>query len=186
MEIIISCSRSVSLQIAQEYTGQQRHVCYLIPWFKEILSFNTHYNEQTVGDIVSGKTFKNKNAGMTAVCNTGNDYNWTGHDLAMANLYGFGRLSFDINLSSEDIASEWIKLYLANALGKESFEKIGGPAILEIVRDILMNSWPTYEKYNAPLGIGWMVCPNHHYGPEGFDGKGHGGEGVQGASAGGR
>lgn len=156
----------LEVQIAQEYTGQQRHVCYLIPWFKEILSFNTHYNEQTVGDIVSGKTFKNKNAGMTAVCNTGNDYNWTGHDLAMANLYGFGRLSFDINLSSEDIASEWIKLYLANALGKESFEKIGGPAILEIVRDILMNSWPTYEKYNAPLGIGWMVCPNHHYGPD--------------------
>ena len=26
-------------------------------------------------------------------------------------------------------------------------------------------SWPTYEKYTAPLGIGWMVNPGHHYGP---------------------
>ena len=23
----------VEFQIAQEYTGQQRHVCYLMPWF---------------------------------------------------------------------------------------------------------------------------------------------------------
>ena len=28
-----------------------------------------------------------------------------------------------------------------------------------------MQSWPTYEKYNAPLGVGWMVNPNYHYGP---------------------
>ena len=28
-----------------------------------------------------------------------------------------------------------------------------------------MMSWPAYEKYTAPLGIGWMVNPNHHYGP---------------------
>ena len=28
-----------------------------------------------------------------------------------------------------------------------------------------MMSWPAYEKYNAPLGIGWMCNPSHHYGP---------------------
>ena len=28
-----------------------------------------------------------------------------------------------------------------------------------------MRSWPAYEKYTAPLGIGWMVSPNQHYGP---------------------
>jgi len=26
-------------------------------------------------------------------------------------------------------------------------------------------SWETYEKYTSPLGIGWMVNPSHHYGP---------------------
>jgi alpha-glucuronidase len=26
-------------------------------------------------------------------------------------------------------------------------------------------SWRTYEKYTAPLGVGFMVQPGHHYGP---------------------
>lgn len=159
-------NQMLEVQIAQEYTGQQRHVCYLIPWFKEILSFNTHLKEASVGEIVGGKTFGNKNCGIAAVCNTGDDDNWTGHDLAMANLYGFGRLSFDTSLSSETIASEWIRLYLANALGKDSLEKRKGDFVEKVVSDILMQSWPTYEKYNAPLGIGWMVSPGYHYGPD--------------------
>lgn len=159
-------NQMLEVQIAQEYTGQQRHVCYLIPWFKEILSFNTHLNDATVEDIVGGKAFGNKNSGMAAVCNTGDDYNWTGHDLAMANLYGFGRLSFDTSLSSEEIAKEWIRLYLAESLGEAGFNKIKGNEIEKVVTDILMMSWPTYEKYNAPLGIGWMVSPNCHYGPD--------------------
>jgi len=28
-----------------------------------------------------------------------------------------------------------------------------------------MISWQAYEKYTSPLGIGWMVNPGHHYGP---------------------
>ena len=31
---------------------------------------------------------------------------------------------------------------------------------------ILMMSWPAYEKYTSPLGIGWMVVPGTHYGPD--------------------
>lgn len=34
------------------------------------------------------------------------------------------------------------------------------------VKDILMDSWEAYEKYTSPLGIGWMVSPGHHYGPD--------------------
>ena len=30
-------------------------------------------------------------------------------------------------------------------------------------------SWRTYEQYTAPLGVGFMVQPGHHYGP-GVDG----------------
>jgi len=29
-----------------------------------------------------------------------------------------------------------------------------------------MRSWPVYEKYTSPLGIGWMVVPHYHYGPD--------------------
>ena len=89
-------NQMLEVQIAQEYTGQQRHVCYLIPMFKEVLAFRTYAakTDDTVMDIVSGKTFGQTTCGMAAVANTGNDENWTGHDLAAANLYGFGRLAW--------------------------------------------------------------------------------------------
>jgi alpha-glucuronidase len=135
-------------QIAQEYTGQQRHVCYLIDWFRQVLDTRmyTGAEKDTVGDIVCG---------VTAVSNTGDDFNWTGHDLAGANLYGFGRLAWDTSLSAERIAREWICMYY----GRDE-------ELSDTVCDILMRSWPVYEKYNAPLGIGWMCTPGYHYGPD--------------------
>ena len=150
----------IEFQIAQEYTGQQRHVCYLIPWFKEVLDFETYAkgekpDNSKVVDVVTGKTFDYKLNGMCAVTNTGNDENWTGHDLAAANLYGFGRLAFNPELSSEEIAEEWIKLTFGD-----------DEQVVSNIRKILMMSWPAYEKYSAPLGIGWMVKPGIHYGPD--------------------
>lgn len=149
-------NQMLEVQIAQEYTGQQRHVCYLIPMFREVLAFKTYCapEKDTVGEIASGKTHGRINCGMAAVANTGNDSNWTGHDLAAANWYGFGRLSFDLSLTSEEIAREWATLTFGN-----------DPQVLAVVENILMGSWKTYEKYTSPLGIGWMVNPNHHYGP---------------------
>ena len=149
-------NQMLEVQIAQEYTGQQRHVCYLIPMFKEVLAFRTYAakTDDTVMDIVSGKTFGQTTCGMAAVANTGNDENWTGHDLAAANLYGFGRLAFTPSATAEELAKEWI----VRTFGKDQ-------EVREVLLFILMNSWKAYEMYNAPLGIGWMVNPNFHYGP---------------------
>lgn len=149
-------NQMLEVQLAQEYTGQQRHICYLIPMFKQILDFKTYVREDkdTIADIVSGCTFSQKNCGMAAVANTGNDANWTGHDLAAANLYGFGRLAFEPDLSAEEIAEEWIRL----TYGRDKETE-------ETLLFMLMSSWPAYEKYTSPLGIGWMVNPGHHYGP---------------------
>ncbi len=149
-------NQMLEVQIAQEYTGQQRHLCYLIPMFQEILKFRTYVKEEndTVSDIVSGKTFGQHNCGIAAVANTGNDENWTGHDMAAANFYGFGRLAFDTKLTAEEIAGEWI----AMTYGRDG-------QVMETLTDLLMRSWPAYEKYTCPLGIGWMVNPNFHYGP---------------------
>lgn len=146
----------LEVQTAQEYTGQQKHVCYLIPMFKEVLNFRTCCQEEddTVADIVSGRAFGQERCGMTTVINTGDDENWTGHDLAAANFYGYGRLAFEPKLSAEEIAEEWCAL----TFGRDQ-------EIKNTVVKILMGSWPTYEKYTSPLGIGWMVQPNHHYGP---------------------
>lgn len=149
-------NQMLEVQIAQEYTGQQIDLCYLIPMFKEVLSFKTYCKEKndTVADIISGRTFGNRNAGFAAVCNTGNDANWTGNDLAAANLYGFGRLAFDMTLSAEQIANEWIRLTFGN-----------DAKVVDTLTKLLCNSRAIYEKYTAPLGIGWMVNPSFHYGP---------------------
>lgn len=147
----------IEFQIAQEYTGQQKDLCFLIPQFKEVLDFRTYCTEtkDTVKEIVTGRTYSNKLSGMVAVSNTGDDPNWTGHDLAAANLYGYARLAFNPELSAEEIADEWVKL----TFGTDS------DVVTNITKMLLM-SWRTYEKYTSPLGIGWMISPGHHYGPD--------------------
>lgn len=146
----------MEFQVAQEYTGQQKHVCYLVPQWKEILEFDTHANGEgtKVKSVVDGSQFQNKYAGIAAVSNIGNDYNWTGHTLAQANLYGYGRLIWNPDHSSDELLNEWVRLTFGNQ-----------PDVVETVTKMLENSWEIYENYTAPLGVGWMVNPGHHYGP---------------------
>ncbi len=150
-------NQMMEVQIAQEYTGHQIDVCYLMPMFKEILEFRTYRDKEndTVADIVSGGfgEHRNLNMGIAAVINTGNDLNWTGNVLAAANLYGFGRLAFQNSLSAEEIAEEWIRMTLSNKA-----------EVVEKVLSILLPSREVYERYTSPLGIGWMVTPHVHYG----------------------
>lgn len=145
----------LEVQIAQEYTGQQIDLCYLLPMWREILDFDTFAEGEgsTVLNIVKGLTYGQKLCGMAAVINTGNDYNWTGNDLAAANTYGYGRMAMNPSLASESIAKEWAELTLGGEVEKD-------------VVAMLMKSWPIYEKYTSPLGIGWMVTPHYHYGPD--------------------
>lgn len=145
----------LEVQIAQEYTGQQIDLCYLPPMWREILDFDTYAEGKgsTVQRIVNGSVYGQRLCGMAAVINTGNDYNWTGNDLAAANTYGYGRLAMNPSLSPDVIAREWTEL----TLGKKAEDD---------VVDILMKSWSVYEKYTTPLGIGWMITPHYHYGPD--------------------
>ncbi len=52
-------NETLEFQVTQEYTGQQRHLCFLLPMWKEILDFDLHAaNRPTpVKEIVSRKTF---------------------------------------------------------------------------------------------------------------------------------
>ncbi|WP_406170061.1 alpha-glucuronidase [Streptomyces canus] len=136
---------AVELQATQEYTGQQRHVCWLGPMWSEVLRFGID-GESPVGASARG--------GLVAVANVGDDPFWTGHPLAQANLYTFGRLAWDPNADPHHVLDEWIRLTFGS-----------GPGLAAGLRSILDGSWRTYEKYTAPLGVGFMVQPGHHYGP---------------------
>ena len=145
---------AVEFQIAQEYTGQQRHVCYLVPQWREVLDFDMHGDGTTVSAIASGRANDRPLSGVCAVSNIGDDPNWTGHKLAQANLFGFGRLAWDPTLTGEAILDEWIPA----TFGSDS-------RVAEVVRSVMADSWLTCEQYTAPLGVGWMVTPGVHYGP---------------------
>ncbi len=133
----------LEFQIAQEYTGHQIDLCYLLPMWKEILSF-------TAGGRSLQSRITQPRAGIAAVANTGDDENWCGNDLASANFYGFGRLAWNPDLGAEAILREWLLLMFPEA---------------EALVPVMMASWDVMEKYTAPLGIGWMVQPHLHYGP---------------------
>lgn len=150
-------NEALELQITQEYLGQQRHVVYLVPMWKEVLDFDLHVNggNTPVKEIISGRTFHRQLGGMVGVADVGADANWLGSDLAMANLYGFGRLAWDPDVSARQITREWTEM----TFGQNA-------DIDQTVMAIQLESWRAYENYTGPLGLGTLTdILGSHYGP---------------------
>jgi alpha-glucuronidase len=148
---------AMELQITQEYTGQQRHLCFLPSMWKEVFDFDLQLNRNPtpVKDVVSGKTFRRPMGGLVGVANVGMDESWLGHPLAMANLYGFGRLAWNPDLSPRAIAEEWTRLTFGN-----------DPAVVRTLSEMQVNSWRVYEGYTGPLGLQTLTdILGSHYGP---------------------
>jgi alpha-glucuronidase len=150
-------SQAIELQITQEYLGQQRHTVYLVPMWKQVLDFDMRVQGRhtPVKEIVSGRSFQRSLGGFVGVSNVGLSDTWLGNHLAMANLYGFGRLAWDAGLSSQAIVDEWTRLTFGN--DPEAVKKIG---------EIQMASWPVYESYTGVLGLQTLTnITGSHYGP---------------------
>jgi alpha-glucuronidase len=161
-------NEAIELQITQEYTGQQRHLCFLIPMWKEVLGFDMHVdgNPVPVRDLVAGNVFHRPTGGFVGVANVGMDANWLGSPLAMANLYGFGRLAWDPNLTAEKIIDEWTRLTFGS-----------DPLVNQTIAAMQLNSWHVYESYTGPLGAGTLtnILGNHYDpGPESSEENGWG------------
>ena len=150
-------NEALELQITQEYTGQQRHLCFLVPMWKEILGFDLHAEDRStpVRELIAGRSFHRPLGGIVGVANVGMDANWLANPLAMANLYGFGRLAWNPNLSPAKIVDEWTRLTFSN-----------DRLVLQTIEQLQMASWPAYEDYTGPLGVGTLTnILGTHYGP---------------------
>jgi alpha-glucuronidase len=147
--------QAMEVQITQEYTGQQRHLVYLAPMWKEVLDFDFHVVATTpVQAILSGLAFKQPTGGMVGVANVGRD-NWLASPLALANLYAMGRLAWDPGLDPEAIAEEWTRQTISN-----------DDKVVHTIDTMLMDSWPAYEGYTGPLGLQTLTdITGSHYGP---------------------
>lgn len=128
----------LEVQITQEYLGAANHLVYLAPLYKECLD-----------------NIKNNIIAIAGVANIGNDKNWTGHHFAAANWYAFGRLCWNPNTSSDEIAKEW----LAQTFTNDS--NFIGP-----VAKLMTQSREAAVDYMMPLGLHHIFAGGHHYGPE--------------------
>ena len=129
---------ALELQLAQEYTGHQIDLYTMAPMWKEL------FEELPAEKVCS----------VAAVSNLGDDANYTGHPLAAVNLFTFGLLAWNPDMDPEKAVTRWCRLTYTFPAAQER----------ELV-SLLLSSRRIYEKYTAPLGIGWMVTPHDHYGP---------------------
>ncbi len=106
-------------------------------------------------DVVAGSRFHRPIGGYIGVANVGLDDNWLGNHLSLANLYGFGRISWDLNLTSKAIIDEWTQLTFGS-----------DPLVIKTVSRIQLASWQAYESYTGPLGLQSLTnILGSHYGP---------------------
>jgi alpha-glucuronidase len=147
---------ALELQIAQEYLGGAIHLAYLAPLFSEALQWDTWVAGEgsTVAKVIDGSLHGHKLSVIAGVANTGSDRNWTGHPLAAANWYAFGRLAWDPDLCSELIAREWVK----QTFGSRE-------TVLASLVPMLMESREAVVDYSMPLGLHHIMAEGHHYGP---------------------
>jgi alpha-glucuronidase len=150
-------NQAIELQITQEYMRQARHTVFLPPMWKETLDFDMHAGPSgasTVKALVAGKTFRRPLGGFVGVSNVGLNDNWYGNHLSQANLFGFGRLAWNPDLTSARIVDEWTRLTFGN-----------DPRLVKTVSEIQLSSWRTYENYTGPLGLQNLTdIVGNHYG----------------------
>ena len=132
----------VEFQITQEYLGAANHLVYLAPMWSEFFSF------------VKPSSLK----AMAGVANIGDDTNWCGHHFAQANWYAFGRLAWNPELTSQEIAEEWLA---------QTFDIPGSqPSQNAQLVKLMLDSREACVNYMMPLGIHHIFAGTHHYGPE--------------------
>jgi alpha-glucuronidase len=146
----------MEFQITKEYLGQDTHLVYLAPLYKEVLDADTYANGKgsTVGSVIDGSLMGFAHSGIAGVANIGNDRNWTGSQFNQANWYAFGRLAWDHQLSSAAIADEWIRMTFSN-----------DPKVVSTIRSTMLMSREAVVNYMTPLGLVHIMASGHHYGP---------------------
>ena len=108
---------AIEVQSSQEYTGQERHMVWLPSMWKWVLDTDLRADGRStpVKEIVEGRSFpladgRARPGGFISVTNVGMETNWLHHPMAMANLYGFGKLAWNPDEPLEKIIDTWTRL----------------------------------------------------------------------------
>ncbi|HEV2764222.1 MAG TPA: alpha-glucuronidase family glycosyl hydrolase [Pyrinomonadaceae bacterium] len=149
-------------QITQEYLGFSNHLVFLAPMWREVLDSDTYARGpgSTVTRVLDGTLFGQRLTGMAGVANTGDARNWTGHHFAQSNWYAFGRLAWNPDTPSRQIADEWTRMTLTRE-----------PRAVASVTRLMLESHDAAVNYMTPLGLHHIMWGGHHYGPAPWENK---------------
>jgi alpha-glucuronidase len=148
---------ALEVEITQEYLGQDVHLAFLGPLFKECLESDTFADGpgSTVARVVDGSLDRHTLTAIAGVANTGSDRNWCGHPFAAANWYAFGRLAWDHELTAESIAGEWVRMTFS------CDRRIVRPLV-----SMMLSSRQAVVNYMTPLGLHHIMDRDPtHFGP---------------------
>ncbi|MDG1278329.1 MAG: alpha-glucuronidase family glycosyl hydrolase [Algoriphagus sp.] len=146
----------MEFQITQEYLGQATQLVFLAPMWEEVLKSQTFTPtaNSTVASVIETPVNEKAITLMAGVSNIGTDRNWTGHLFGQANWYAFGKQAWNPDVTSSQIADEWIKL----TFGQKS-------DIVGKISQIMLQSHEAAVDYMTPLGLHHIMGRSHHYGP---------------------
>lgn len=146
----------MEFQITQEYTGQATHLVYQGALFEEVLRADTHArgSGSTVARVLTGEVDEYAMTGIAGVSNIGTDINWTGSHFNQADWYAFGRLAWNPEASSRDVAEEWVRMTFTNDAD-----------FVDPVTAMMMESREAVVNYMTPLGLTHIMGRGHHFGP---------------------
>src|SRR5262249_23186251 len=106
-------NQAIELQITQEYIAPVRHTGFLARICTAVLNFDRRAkadgrggSPSPVKSLAAGKTFARPVGGFVGVSNAGLDQNWFGNHLSQSNLYAFGRLAWNPDLTLAQIIDE--------------------------------------------------------------------------------
>ncbi len=150
-------SQAMEVQITQEYTGQQRHLVYLAPMWKQVLDFDMRAENRC--DAREGDPCRQD----VSISHWAEWSGWQGWDRTRGSarrwrsqISTHSDASPGIRISRpEQIADEWTRQTISN-----------DPVVVSTVTKMLMQSWPAYEHYTGPLGMQTLTdITGTHYGP---------------------
>lgn len=149
-----STSTAIELMVTKEYMGFSTHLAWLGRQYEECLQSDVDGQGTTVSQVLQRPPVPEGLTAMAGVANVGSDRNWCGSHFDQANWYAFGRLAWDPDLSSDTIATEWVRQTFTH----------DDDAVRRIV-DLMNLSREAVVHYMTPLGLHHLMATGHHHGP---------------------
>lgn len=146
----------LEFQITQEYLGYATNLAYLGPLFEECLDADTYTKGKgtTVANVLENYNRSHGISGIAGVASIGTDINWCGHLFGQSNWYAFGRMAWNPELSSEEVADEWLRMTFNN-----------NTSFVNPIKEMMQQSRETIVNYRNPLGLNHIMNFATHYGP---------------------